>query len=82
MSSSVYSLGVLTLVPKADFGLITLLSQDSTGGLEVEDQNVAGKFHPVMTEAGVMICNVGDSLSRWTNNHLRVSTELVTTHSR
>lgn len=55
-----------------DFGLLTLLWQDSVGGLEIEDQRNDGVFHPVITKENEneMIVNVGDSLMRWTNGHL------------
>lgn len=52
-----------------DFGTITLLWQDSTGGLEVEDQYKPGLFIPVEgRDMSEMIVNVGDTLQRWTND--------------
>ncbi|OJD33864.1 clavaminate synthase-like protein [Diplodia corticola] len=56
-----------------DFGTFTLLFQDSTGGLEVEDQRRLGTFLPVTAEKEgkmEMIVNVGDTVQRWTNDEL------------
>ena len=49
-----------------DYGCLTLLYQDLTGGLEV--QGSAGTWltaHPI---AGTFVVNVGDLLARWTND--------------
>ncbi|PYH90751.1 Clavaminate synthase-like protein [Aspergillus ellipticus CBS 707.79] len=54
-----------------DFGTITLLFQDSVGGLEVEDHASVGKFHPIESERYEMIVNIGDCFQRWTNGKLR-----------
>ncbi|KAG9764372.1 hypothetical protein KCU73_g997, partial [Aureobasidium melanogenum] len=53
-----------------DFGLLTLLWQDSMGGLEIEEQNNFEVFCPVIIENKEMIVNIGDSLMRWTNGQL------------
>ncbi|MGF1537895.1 MAG: isopenicillin N synthase family dioxygenase [Elainellaceae cyanobacterium] len=53
----------------ADFGSLTLLFQDATGGLEVctaEGQWIAA---PPMPNA--VLVNVGDLMQRWTNRQLR-----------
>ncbi|KAI1759471.1 Clavaminate synthase-like protein [Hypoxylon sp. FL1150] len=59
------------IAPHSDFGIVTLLFQDSTGGLEVEDRSQPGTFAPVPpTDTMEMIVNVGDTLERWTNGKL------------
>ncbi|PYH77576.1 Clavaminate synthase-like protein [Aspergillus uvarum CBS 121591] len=54
-----------------DFGTITLLFQDSVGGLEVEDHTSVGTFHPIESEKYEMIVNIGDCFQRWSNGALR-----------
>lgn len=52
-----------------DYGSITLLATDGRPGLEVQDH--AGEWHPVCAPKGAFIVNVGDLLSRWTNDRWR-----------
>jgi isopenicillin N synthase-like dioxygenase len=64
--------------PHTDFGFITLLFQDATGGLEVEDRATGG-WLPVIptadpTEVGVYI---GDTLVHKTNGHLKAAVHHV-----
>lgn len=57
------------VAPHTDYGCLTLLWQDQVGGLEV--QTPAGEWvtaHPI---AGTLVVNVGDLLSRWTNDAFR-----------
>ena len=62
-----------------DFGTITVLFQDSTGGLEVEDENANGRFIPIESKSRTeMIANVGDTLTWWTNKTLRSANHRVT----
>lgn len=62
-----------------DTGILTLLFQDSVGGLEVEDPASRGHFLPLVTSHQVeMIVNVGDTLQRWTNGRLRSANHRVT----
>ena len=64
----------------SDFGIITLLFQDSTGGLEVEDRSNPKSFIPLLPDDTTeMIVNVGDTLQRWTNGHLVGGVHRVTT---
>jgi isopenicillin N synthase-like dioxygenase len=61
------------IAPHTDFGPITLLFQDSTGGLEIEDRSITtgNPFVPLPpTDATEMIINVGDTLTRWTNGRI------------
>lgn len=60
----------MRIAPHTDFGLITLLFQDSVGGLEVED-SATKKFVPIPPgEPTEMVVNVGDTLTRWTNGRI------------
>ncbi|KAL4789408.1 Clavaminate synthase-like protein [Aspergillus venezuelensis] len=55
----------------SDFGTLTLLLQDSVGGLQVEDQRNRGSFIPIEPEDGYeVVINIGDCLQRWTNKRL------------
>jgi isopenicillin N synthase-like dioxygenase len=65
--------------PHTDFGFITLLFQDATGGLEIEDR-VNGGWIPVIptgdtSEVGVYI---SDTLVHITNGHLKAAVHQVT----
>lgn len=53
--------------PHTDFGIITLLVQGETGGLELEDRRRPGKFVPVPPNPKELVVNVSDTLQRWTN---------------
>lgn len=62
-----------------DFGSLTLLFQDSTGGLQVENQDQHGTFHDVISSANTdIIINIGDSLQRLTNDTFRAACHRVT----
>ena len=63
--------GVSRIWPHFDLGVITLLFQDSVGGLEFENRRQPGTFERV--ECGrpdEMIVNVSETLQRWTNGRL------------
>jgi isopenicillin N synthase-like dioxygenase len=51
----------------SDFGTLTLLFQDSCGGLEIEDPSQPGIFLPVMPVPDTVIINCGDLMERWSN---------------
>lgn len=55
-----------------DYGVLTLLFQDQSGGLEVQDRSVPApevKFMPVTADGPYeLVINVADTLQRWTNN--------------
>lgn len=51
--------------PHTDFGVLTVLCQDSVGGLQVED--ATGEWIEAPPIEGTLIVNVADLLSRWTD---------------
>lgn len=53
-----------------DYGSITLLLQDGTGGLEVFDSS-KNEFVKATPIPDTIIVNVGDMLQRWSNDHLK-----------
>ena len=59
------------VAPHSDYGCLTLLSQDSNGGLQV--RNRAGEWVAAPPVEGSFVVNIGDLLARWTND-LFVST--------
>ncbi|XP_033101454.1 2-oxoglutarate-dependent dioxygenase htyE-like [Anneissia japonica] len=52
----------------SDYGGVTLLLQDETGGLEVK--GLDGKFHAATPMPGSIVINIGDMLQRWTADQL------------
>lgn len=52
--------------PHTDFGVLTVLCQDSVGGLQVQDLN--GDWIEAPPIEGSLIVNVGDLLARWTDH--------------
>ncbi|KAI1419152.1 hypothetical protein F5Y12DRAFT_794594 [Xylaria sp. FL1777] len=67
------------IAPHSDWGIITLLFQDSTGGLEVEDRARPGTFFAVEpNDTTEMIVNAGDTLMRWTNGKVVAGIHQVT----
>jgi len=51
-----------------DYGLLTILKQDDTGGLEVKSQ---ARWIPAPPVAGTFLCNIGDMLDRMTSGQYR-----------
>lgn len=71
--------GATRIAEHTDFGTITMLFQDSTGGLQVEDQVELGTFRDVESEAATdIILNIGDSLQRLTNDTFMAACHRVT----
>ena len=64
------------VAPHTDFGVMTILCQDSVGGLEVKNSN--GHWITAPPIEGTLIVNVGDLLARWTNNAFRSASHRVT----
>jgi len=52
-----------------DYGLLTLLAQDASGGLQV--RSPGGAWIDVAPEPGVLVCNIGDMLDRLTEGRYR-----------
>ena len=70
--------GAKRISEHTDFGTVTLLFQDSVGGLEIEDQANTGNYFPVAFEGrSELIVNVGDCLARWTNDKFRSTSHRV-----
>jgi isopenicillin N synthase-like dioxygenase len=78
-SASQIGAGAMRISEHTDFGTVTLLFQDSVGGLEVEDQQRRGDYFPVPAENKYdLIVNIGDCLQRWTNDKFRSTSHRVT----
>jgi isopenicillin N synthase-like dioxygenase len=55
------------VAPHSDFGCITLLWQDDSGGLEVLERSTRS-WIPAPPIPGTLVINVADLLARWTND--------------
>jgi len=65
--------------PHTDWGCLTLLYQDQSGGLEVRGRD--GAWVAAVPIAGTYVVNVGDLLARWTNNRFRSTPHRVVNRS-
>ena len=65
--------------PHTDFGVLTVLCQDSVGGLHV--QNLDGDWVHAPPIDGTLLVNVGDLLSRWTDGAYRSTPHRVVNRS-
>ncbi len=54
------------VAPHTDFGVLTLLLQDDSGGLQVRSKT--GDWIEAPPIPGTLVCNIGDLLARWSNN--------------
>ena len=61
-----------------DYGAITILAQDNTGGLEV--QNAAGDWIFAEPIRGTFVINLGDMIKRWTNDLYHSNMHRVVNH--
>jgi isopenicillin N synthase-like dioxygenase len=59
----------------SDYGSITLLFQDSRGGLQVKSPN--GKFIDATPIPGTCVVNAGDLLARWSNDTIKSTVHRV-----
>jgi isopenicillin N synthase-like dioxygenase len=83
VSTQLLRSGAISRIPAhSDFGTLTLLFQDNTGGLEIADLQSAsteksaefekhGKFRHVKPVPDTVIVNVGYLLMRWSNGRWR-----------
>lgn len=62
--------------PHSDWGTLTVLYQDGTGGLEVLDRDT-GEWMAVPVIPGTFVVNVGDLMEVWTNDRWRSSKHRV-----
>lgn len=67
------------VAPHTDYGCITLLHQDDSGGLQVQDLHGAWVEAPPI--AGSLVINVGDLLERWSNDHFKSTPHRVINRS-
>jgi isopenicillin N synthase-like dioxygenase len=54
------------VAPHTDYGMITLLSQDPIGGLELKKRD--GEWIAAPYVPGTLVINIGDLFQRWTND--------------
>ncbi|KAJ5918626.1 leucoanthocyanidin dioxygenase [Penicillium verhagenii] len=80
VSASELADGTATRIAEhTDFGSITMLFQDSVGGLQVEDQQNPGVFRGIESaDKTEIILNIGDSMQRLTNDTFRAACHRVT----
>jgi isopenicillin N synthase-like dioxygenase len=62
-----------------DYGCLTLLYQDDTGGLQVQDRH--GEWLAAPPIEGSFVVNVGDLLARWSNDRFRSTPHRVINRS-
>ena len=73
---SLAPLGDLALGPHTDPGVITLLLQDQTGGLQTESAEHG--WIDVPPRPGTIVVNLGDSLQVWSNDQYKAAVHRVT----
>lgn len=54
------------VAPHTDFGVLTFLLQDNSGGLQVQTRS--GEWIQAPPIPGTLVCNIGDLLQRWSND--------------
>ena len=71
------------VAPHTDFGVLTVLLQDSSGGLQVRANS--GDWIEAPPIPGTLVCNIGDLLARWSNKRFASTVHRVinrTSHAR
>jgi len=74
-SAGVAALGDMALHHHTDPGVLTLLLQDMTGGLQTH--SLSAGWIDVPPEAGTIVVNLGDALQVWTNDVYRAAIHRV-----
>ena len=59
----------------SDYGYLTILAQDSVGGLQV--RNRAGSWIDAKPVPGAYVCNIGDMMAQWTNDRFAATQHRV-----
>lgn len=67
------------VAPHTDFGVLTLLLQDSSGGLQVKTKSHGWIEAPPIN--GTIVCNIGDLLARWSNDRFASTVHRVINRS-
>lgn len=67
------------VAPHTDYGCLTLLHQDATGGLQVRTGK--GEWVTALPIEGTLVVNVGDLLARWSNDRFRSNPHRVVNSS-
>ena len=70
--------GLWSVGEHTDYGLLTILRQDDTGGLQIKSQSQWIEAAPI---AGSLICNIGDMLDRMTGGLFRSTPHRVKNRS-
>ena len=70
----------LNCTPHTDSGLLTLLHQDSTGGLEV--RNAAGQWIPAPYVPGSIVVNIGDLMAKLSGDIFVATMHRVRSHGK
>lgn len=67
------------VAPHTDYGCMTLVLQDDTGGLQVQGKD--GEWLAAQPIEGTFVVNVGDLLARWTNDRFASTPHRVVNRS-